>query len=253
MMIVFSASASDAKVLRDCIDTVSQIMDEGTIRLRKDGIILTAADRAMVAVVDLKIGSGAFESYVCDADKDISLNMESLLNVLKRAGPLDKINLKLNETENRLEVTLAGESIRNFALPLLELGKEEVPNVTQFQFNASAEVNSDVMCDGIDDATVISDSVMVELSQNQMRMLAEGDSSKVELKVSGGTKSLQNVVTEQTVKSRYPLDYLKKFMKAAKIADKFALKMGNDYPLRLDFVGNNVRMGFVLAPRVSEE
>src|SRR3989344_7280542 len=178
MMIVFSAGANDAKVLRDCIDTVSQIIDEGTIKLRKDGIILTAADRAMVAVVDLKIGSGAFESYVCDEDKDISVNMESLLNVLKRAGPLDKINLKLNETENRLEVTLAGESIRNFALPLVELGKEEVPNVTQFQFNASAEVSADVMNSGIEDASIIADSIMLELNSSQMRILAEGDSSK---------------------------------------------------------------------------
>lgn len=250
---MFTANMIDGKILRDCIDTISEIIDEGTLRLRKDGIEVIAADRAMVAVVDFKIGGGAFESYFCDADKDISLNMESLLNVLKRAGTLDKIALKLNEQENRLEVTLSGESIRNFALPLLELGKEEVPNVTQFQFNASAEVNSDVMGEGIDDAAVISDSVLVELSQNQMRMLAEGDSSKVELKISGGTKSLQNVVTEQTVKSRYPLDYLKKFMKASKIADKFGLRMGNDYPLRLDFVGNNVRIGFVLAPRVSEE
>ena len=207
----------------------------------------------MVAVVDLKIGSGAFESYVCDEDKDISVNMESLLNVLKRAGPLDKINLKLNETENRLEINLAGESLRNFAIPLLELGKEEVPNVTQFQFNASAEVSADVMNSGIDDASIIADSIMLELNSSQMRILAEGDSSKVELKVSGGTKSLQNIVAEQQVKSRYPLDYMKKFMKAAKISEKVGIKMGNDYPLRLDFNGPNVRIGFVLAPRVSEE
>lgn len=250
---MFTASMIDGKLLRDCIDTISAIIDEGTLRLRKDGIEVIAADRAMVAVVDFKMGSGAFESYFCDADKDISLNTENLLNVLKRAGPLDKISLKLNETENRLEVTLAGESVRNFALPLLELGKEEVPNVTQFQFNASAEISTDVMASGIDDASIIADSILIELNSTQMRMLAEGDSSKVELKVSGGTKSLQNVVAEQLVKSRYPLDYLKKFMKAAKIADKFGLRMGNDYPLRLDFTGNNVRMGFVLAPRVSEE
>jgi len=40
-----------------------------------------------------------------------------------------------------------------------------------------------------------------------------------------------------------------KFIKAAKLTDKVSVKFGDEYPLRLDFAGERMGLGFVLAPR----
>jgi hypothetical protein len=55
------------------------------------------------------------------------------------------------------------------------------------------------------------------------------------------------------VKARYPLEYLKKMMKAAKIADIVSLQFGQDYPMKIEFKNEKCQLSFVLAPRVSED
>lgn len=250
---MFSATLSDPKTLKDSIDTIAQLIDEGVLKLRPEGIEMLAADRAMVAVVDFKMSANAFEGYSCDKPVSLGLNLLNFLTILKRAGAGDRLTLRLNETENRLEITLAGESTRKFAVPLLDLSAEDVPNINQFEFKASAELSADVLSKGIDDADVIADSVMIELAPSKVKMWAEGDSSKTELNLESGSVALSSVSAAEPTKARYPLEYLKKMMKAGKLASKTTVKIGKDYPMRLDFLGDKVKIGFVLAPRVSEE
>jgi proliferating cell nuclear antigen len=250
---MFSATLTDIRLLKDSIDTIAGLIDEGVLRFKPEGIELTAADRAMVAVVDFKLGSNAFESYSCDKPATAGLNLLNFLTILKRAGPMDRLTLKLGDGEGRLEMTLVGESTRRFAVPLLELNADEVPNVAGFEFTANAEVSTDVFSAGVEDAGVIADSVIIELDPLSLKMWAEGDSSRTELKLEKGSVALSTVNAQQAVKARYPLDYLKKMLKAGKLSDKASLKLSNDYPLRLDFSSDKVKLGFVLAPRVSEE
>ena len=252
-MHVFSATISDVKVLRDSIDTIAQLIDEGILKVKPEGLEMLAADRAMVAVIDFKLSANAFDSYSCDAPASLGLNLLNLLTILKRAGTSDKLGLKLNNTDNRLELTLTGESTRKFAIPLLELSTEDVPNIGQFAFTANAELSTDVLSNGIDDADVIADSIIIELAPGKVKMWAEGDSSKTELNLESGSVALSSVDAKEAVKARYPLEYLKKIMKASKLAEKTTIKMGNDYPMRMDFSGDKAKIGFVLAPRVSEE
>jgi hypothetical protein len=55
------------------------------------------------------------------------------------------------------------------------------------------------------------------------------------------------------MRSRYPLEYLKKMMKASKFSDKVLLEFSNDYPLKLIFKDiDKIHLSFVLAPRVEE-
>jgi len=44
-----------------------------------------------------------------------------------------------------------------------------------------------------------------------------------------------------------------KFIKAGKISDKVIVNFSDDYPLRLDFPGEKMGIGFVLAPRVEND
>ncbi len=54
-------------------------------------------------------------------------------------------------------------------------------------------------------------------------------------------------------KSKYSLEYLMKFIKAAKISESVVIKFADDYPLKLDFPGEKMGIGFVLAPRVEND
>ncbi len=249
---MFRAVAKEPRLLRDCIDTASQLIDEGIFNLKEDGIELLAADRAMVSVIDMKLKSSSFEKYMCDKRSKIGLNLLNFLTILKRANPGDKLILSLNEKESKLEVILEGISKRKFSIPLLEISTEEIPQIEQLKFSASAEIKCDVLIQGINDADVIADSVIIELTENEFRMFAEGDGSKTELSLEKGNEALISLTAKDKVSSRYSIEYLKKMLKAARIAENVKVLLGNDYPLRLEFKSEHVSICMVLAPRVSE-
>jgi hypothetical protein len=85
-------------------------------------------------------------------------------------------------------------------------------------------------------------------------MNASGDISSTELTLERGNDALLELSATGTVRARYPLDYLKKMIKASKLANEISLRWSTDYPMRMDFTSvDKISLGFVLAPRVSEE
>jgi len=249
--LAFKAVLSNVSLLTDSISTIAELIDEGLFKLGKDGISLVAADRALVAVVDFKILASAFDKYEADEEKSIGLNITNLLSVLKRAGGEDKATLSLQDS--KLEIVLENASRRRFVLPLLDLGQEEVPPIDQLEFAFSAELKPSVLQNGIADAEIVADSILFFADSSKFQMHAEGDISSAHLELQRGNQSLIELKGEGEVKSRYPLDYLKKIIKAAKIADSVTLRWGQDYPMKLEFKSKDkITLNAILAPRVSE-
>lgn len=249
---MFSAKLSDPRIFVNAVSTIGELIDEGIFNLNNDGISFIAADRAMVSVVDFKMAANAFDEYKLDSEQKIGLNITNLLSVLKRIGADDKLTLNLQDS--KLEIKLEGKSKRRFIVPLLDISQEEIPPISQLEFPAKIEVKPYVLESGIEDADIISDAVLFEISSDKFVMRAEGDVSRAELELEKGNDGLINLEVNGEVKSRYPIDYLKKMVKAAKIADSVTVRLGQDYPMKLEFkAGDKASISFTLAPRVSEE
>jgi len=249
---MFKATISNVKLFIDPMSSIAELIDEGIFKVSKDGISLVAADRAMVAVVDFKIQSSAFEKFDVESDQDIGMNIGNLLSVLKRTGAGDKITFNL--LDSKLEVILENGSKRRFTIPILDLSKEEVPPIDQLEFTTRAEIKPDILQSGVDDAEVVADAILIEAGGNRFTMKAEGDISKAELELEKGNKNLIDLKSDGDTKARYPLDYLKKMIKGSKIADSVSIEWGQDYPMRISFKsGDKVSLTYILAPRVSED
>jgi len=249
---VFKAVLKDMGLLTDSVSTIAELIDEGIFKISKEGISFIASDRAMVAVVDFKLSASAFEKFDVDKEQSIGLDVPNFLSVLKRAGSQDKATFILQDS--KLEVVLENASRRRFVLPLLDLSQEEVPAIDQLEFSTKAVVKSDVLQSGIADAEVVADAVLFEAAPSRFGMKAEGDINSTQLELEKENKSLVELRAGGEVRARYPLDYLKKMIKAAKIADSVVLEWGQDYPIKISFKsGDKVSLQFILAPRVSEE
>jgi proliferating cell nuclear antigen len=249
---MFKASLNNVSLLTDSISTIAEIIDEGILKITKDGISMVAADRAMVAVVDFQILATAFDKFDVDQEHSIGMNIANLLSVLKRATAEDRATFNLQDA--KLEIVLENASRRRFIIPLLDISQEEVPPIDQLEFTGKAEVKPGILQSGIADAEVVADSVIFEAERNRFGMRAEGDISSAQLELEKGNQSLLDLKTDGDIKSRYPLDYLKKMIKAAKIAESVSLEWGQDYPMKLSFKSTDkVSLTFILAPRVAEE
>jgi proliferating cell nuclear antigen len=249
---VFEAHLNDIGLLRDSIGTICELIDETEFQISKDGIRLLAADRAVVAVVDFFLSANAFKEYKCQKDMKIGINLLDFLAVLKRAAPGDVLTLKIGE-ENKLNIILKGASTRNFVLPLLDISKEEPPPIDKLEFSANFDMDSEILNNGIEDASLITDSVVLTAQKGRVLLKAESDIRSSELELLSGMDGLKNLEVNEPVRARYSVDYLKKMMKGRKLAPYAHLALSMDYPLNLSFnMPNKMKLQFILAPRVEE-
>ena len=247
---MFKISMSDVDLLKNSIPIISEIIDEGIFRVDQNGISMLSPDRAMVAVIELKILSTAFDEFNVKGEDYLGLNMANLAAVIKRAKSGDKIMLEKKEGGNTLKITIKGDGVRVFEIPLLDI-KAEKPPVDKLAFTSKIELESKIVEEGISDADIIGDSIVIEANPSAFRMSAKGDVSSAYLELTKQDKGLLDLKVTTNVRSQYPLDYLKKMIKVGKISEQMVLEFGNDYPLRLGFKSiDKMQLSFILAPRV---
>ena len=248
---MFEAKLDDITLLRDSIATIAELIDETELHIREYGIKMIAADRAVVVVVDFFLDRSVFKEYKYTEDARIGINLQNLLQILKRAGEGDALTIKL--ADGKLDLTLKGKGTRKFVLPLIDISREETPPIDKLDFTASLTVSSDELGKGIEDAELITDSVIFTVRKDQLTLKGESDSSFTQLDLMKGEGDLKIIDIGQPVRARYSLDYLKKIIKAKKLSPEVKLWMTNDYPMKIQFdVAGKMQLGFILAPRVEE-
>ena len=248
---MFEAKIDDIGLLRDSIATVAELIDETELHIKEYGMQMIASDRAVVVVIDFYLDRSVFKEYKYTEDARIGINLQNLLQILKRSGEGDSLTIKLGD--GKLDLTLKGASMRKFVLPLIDISREETPPIDKLDFSASLVVNSDILSSGIEDAELITDSVIFTVRKDQLTMKGESDSSFTQLDLMKGEGGLRIVEIGEPVRARYSLDYLKKIIKAKKLSPEAKISMANDYPMKLHFdVPGKMQLGFILAPRVEE-
>ncbi len=250
---MFKAKLSDPSLLKNSVDTISKLIHEGVFNITEDSIYMRAADRATVVVVDFELKKGAFEEFESDGETEMGVNLEGLLDILKRAKGDDNLTLELSEDESRLKISIGDGTKREFEIPLLSISGSEVPETKQLEFSTNIELKSSVLTKGIADAEIVADSILFKSAEDSLTLAAESDSGSVEAVTGKDSGDIIEIDAEEDTESRYPIEYLNKMLKASKISDVSTLKFGNDYPMELTFEEPDViKISFVLAPRVED-
>lgn len=250
---MFEGKLEDISLFRESISTIAELIDEAELFVGNEGIEMIAADRAVVAVINFALSKNAFKEYKCEQERRIGINLTNLLQILRRAQPGDTLKIKLDG--NKLNLVLEGESTRRFTLPLIDVSKEETPEISKLEagFSSAFTVNSEVLNNGIEDAELITDSVIFTIRRDMLSMSAESDASSAQLELPSGGEAFKVHEINEPVRARYSIDYLKKIFKARKLAPQAKMAMSTDYPMKVQFeVPTKCRLAFILAPRVEE-
>ncbi len=248
---MFKATMKDPSLLKDSISTISKLIDEGMFKIKKDGIEMLATDRSVVAVADFKLLPTAFSSYKCDKKASLGLDLINFYQILRRVGSKDKLALSFDPNTDTFEVRIEGASVRKFTLPAIDVSSQDIPNIDKLTFTGEVEVDASLLKKGVEDAELVADAILLEASPGGLIMRAEGDSSSAQLKVEKGSKGLHKISISDTVSSRYSIEYLDKMLGAGKLSKKLTARVGQDFPLKLDFgIKDKMSLSFILAPRV---
>jgi len=232
------------KILSDAISIISELVTEVRIKILEEGLSIVAVDPANIAMVVFKVPKESFSQY--EAGKEVwGINLEDFKRVLKRAATSS--SLILEQEDNQLKISVFDKVKRSFVLSLINLDSEDKTEPA-LNFSCEVEMNSQELSQAIDDSLVVADSCSISVEANVLTVEGKGslNSSKAEF-------SSEDMKISGSGKSKYSLEYLSKFVKAKSISDKVILRFSDDYPLRMDFAGSKLGMGFILAPRVETD
>ncbi|MFH1133984.1 MAG: proliferating cell nuclear antigen (pcna) [Nanoarchaeota archaeon] len=241
---------AEPRYLKDSIAIISDLVTEASIKVTKQELSLIAMDPANVAMVDFKLLSSAFVEYDLKKDQSLRLNLGNLKQILRRAKPSDVLTLEL--VENKLKIKLKGTTTRTFSLSLIDMEEKE-QRVPPLQFPVTVSAPTTVLNDAVEDVeSIIADSVSFTAEPGVFLIEAETELSKavVEIKADENTK----ITAKERCRAKYSLEYLKKMIPGAKLAERVTIQFNKDYPLKLDFVEiNKLSLSFILAPRVEND
>lgn len=251
---MFRAEISDPSILKDSLQSISNVITEGVFQFNEDGIDLVAADPAMVAMVDFTLEKVAFSEYECDEPEQVGLNIEDLYAIIRRAGSDDTITLTMNDEKSKLQIRMENGSTRNFSLALLNLDDSDIPSTSDLDFSVEADLRTSVLADAFGDASVVGDSVTVSAGDNAITIAAEGDNSDAEFQIDEGSDGLLEYNGDGQAHSMFSLDYLNKMIKAKKLSNTVEIKLGDDFPMRMEFISpDRLELAYILAPRIEED
>lgn len=242
---------AEPKYLKDSVAIISELVNEARFAVSKEGLTLTAMDPANVAMVNFKLLASSFSEYDPQGTTAIAINLQNLKQILRRAGPGD--TLVLETVENKMKVVIRGASTRTFQLPLIELEDREqrVPNLT---FNATITTDALQLASAIDDADIVAESLAFIAEEKALTIAAEGDLSRALIEIVADNHTKIVLKDGGKIRARYSIEYLKKMIQAAKLAEKVSIQFSKDYPLKLEFkVLDKLSLDFILAPRVENE
>jgi proliferating cell nuclear antigen len=241
---------AEPKYLKESITIISELVNEARFKVSKEAIELVAMDPANVAMVIFKLLSSSFTEYDVKKDVEIAINLSNLKQIMRRAKPNDMLTLEL-DPDNKLKIMLKGDNTRTFNLPIIELDEKE-QKIPDLKFPASIDIPSSVLNEAIEDVDVVAESVTFLVEPKKFTISAQGDLSqaKIEMKEGDNVK----IKTEENVKAKYSVEYLKKMISGSKIADEVSIYFSNDYPLKIEYKTiDKVMLSFILAPRVENE
>jgi len=202
-------------------------------------------------MVIFKLLSSSFTEYDVKNEVEIAINLNNFKQILRRIKPNDMLTLELDE--NKLKITLKGDTKRTFSLPIIELDERE-QKIPDLSFNTQIKINSITFNEAVEDADIIAESVLLMAEAEKFMINAEGDLSKASIEIKKSDSTSINTTSTDQIKAKYSIEYLKKMIVASKLCDDVIINFSKDYPLKLEYkVIDKLMMNFILAPRVEND
>ena len=230
--------------LKDCISTISGLVQECIIEFKSDGIHIISMDLANVCMVICNVLESAFQKYESN-DEKICINMQTLKDVLRKATNKDMLIMELGD---KLKITLKAKVTREFNIALINVDDDKSVKIPNVEYDTILTMKSLELDDAIDSVGLVSEAVKIEYQDK--KLLLWSDEVQNDVKV---TINELKVEKELNCFSKFSIDYMKKIIEASKICDNVKIGLKQDFPLYAEYkVPDKIFISFYLAPRVDK-
>ena len=217
-------------------------------------------DTSHVALVSLNLSMEGFESYRCDTNVVLGINIANLSKVLKLSDPSDSITLQADQDPSTLKLIFENPKTQRsteFSLNLISLDVEHL-SIPETDYSSLITINSGEFAKICKELQALSESITIKTSADSVQLIVEGQAGKgfVKLTCDDSDRKEDQTTIEVTdpVEQQFALNYLNLFNKASGLSSHTRLCLHNEQPLVTEFRIESLGvLKYYLAPKISEE
>lgn len=257
---MFEARLVQGSLLKKVMEAVKDLLTEAIFDCCDRGISLQAMDSSHVSLVSLNLRSDGFDSFRCDRNLSMGINLASMSKILKCAGNDDVITLKAEDNADTITLVFESpnnEKVSDYEMKLIDLDTEQL-GIPDTEYSCVVKMPSAEFQRICRDLSQIGESVVICCTKEGVKFSASGDLGTGNIKLaqnSSADKEEEAVIVEmnEAVTLTFALRYLNFFTKATPLSPQVTLSMSQDVPLVVEY--KTADMGYIryyLAPKIED-
>ena len=237
-------SLKETKILKDCFNGISNIIDDAVLEFSKEGLKISAYDRSHTTFIEMNLKSDLFDEYECDGVEQIYIDTVIFDDILKRCNSTDTLQLELN---CKLKITFKGKTNREFkmALSYLDIESLQCPKVN---FPINFTIPTKFLKDSIKDIGAYSEEVKFVVNHDSLFLMGKNENVKVKNRFEHGMD------VEGICRSRFLTQRVNNILKSGNLNENCILSLGDEMPIEFTFrIDETSFMRYILAPMITVE
>ena len=246
----------DANALREYLELITAVVDEGKLKITENGIELKAVDASNVAMVAFELPNDAFNEFQLNTkekidtetviEKEIGLDFEKLLSIFGVGGN-NEVELELDDDKQKLHAKMGNLAYTISLLDPVSLRKE--PRVPELDLSAQVVIETGELRRALRAMERISDHVMFGITEETFYMETYGETDKLKMEL---TKEQLINLKGKKLNSLYSIEYIVAMSKGMSHVENITLNFDKDMPLRMEseIAEGKGKVSYLLAPRI---
>jgi proliferating cell nuclear antigen len=258
---MFEARLVQGSLLKKVIEAVKDLLNEGTWDCSSVGMSLQAMDSSHVSLVSLMLRSDGFDTFRCDRNLSMGINLGSMSKILKCAGNDDAITVKAGDNADTVTFMFEspnGEKVSDYEMKLMNLDAEHL-GIPETDYSCVIKMPAGEFQRICRDLSQIGESVIICCTKEGVKFSATGDLGTGNVKLAQTAnvdKEEEAVIMEmqEPVTLTFALRYLNFFTKATPLSGQVSLSMSPEVPLVVEYkIGDMGYVRYYLAPKIEDE
>jgi proliferating cell nuclear antigen len=257
---MFEARLVQGSLFKKVLEAIKDLLTEATWDCNGTGMSLQAMDSSHVSLVSLCLRSDGFDTYRCDRNISMGINLSSMAKIMKCAGNDDAVTVKAGDNADTITFMFEspnGEKVSDYEMKLMDLDAEHL-GIPETDYSCIIKLPSAEFHRICRDLSQIGETVVICCTKEGVKFSSSGDlgTGNVKLAQSANVDKEEEAVTiemQEAVTLTFALRYLNFFAKATPLSPQVSLSMSSDVPLVVEYkIGDMGFIRYYLAPKIED-
>jgi len=241
--------------IKTLVDALKELLTDTRITFDSTGIRVSTMDRNHVLLVHLRLYADRFETYRCERETSIGLNVLLLHKITKSLCGSDTVQMRLDYSLNHLEMTVANAEKASRSCYRINLIDVDSPQIDIADASGLAEITlpSAELSKLVRDMRAIGDYVEIVKTRDALCFNCTGDFCELNsvLDINEDSRGPDDPEIDDVIQGVFSLNYLVLFSKCSPLSSNVKLYLKNEFPLVVQYdVSSLGEIKLALSPQV---